>query len=141
MECPHCGADTLMGATTCMACGRGMFERPGSREFVDSRTAEPPPFVPSGARDEAEAPTSDEPAVGWDDGPELTLDAALPPPVDLGVTKRRTLCKICFGPCDDAITLVCDICHDTVDTEETTRNGDLVYCHSCQQEAMKAGGR
>jgi len=46
----------------------------------------------------------------------MKLGPALPPPVNLEVTQRRTLCKICFGPCDDAITLVCDICHDRAST-------------------------
>ena len=30
MDCPHCGEENLLGAVSCMACGKSLFDVPGS---------------------------------------------------------------------------------------------------------------
>ena len=116
-----------MGATSCFACGQSLFAPPRSAPSTppplslhahsEAQLPGPTPLAsPRASESSTEGPparpvlANDGPMAAPAGTPELVLDESMPPPVDLPTRRRPTLCKICFGPCTDRLTLVCDTC-------------------------------
>lgn len=128
MECTHCGADNLMGAMTCIACSRSLFDVP-----ADARPVPASQPAAAAAADPERPWLTDAPpprTYGKIDHGYDALQTPTPAPVPPPPTQSTGggLCSVCLAPLPlDAPApvegrAVCEPCQNLASPEELAEN-------------------
>jgi hypothetical protein len=124
MDCPHCGAESLLGAKICSACGKNMMVAPRFQPHATVPAAKPADATATQAPF-SQLPT--EPNIP----PQLAAAAAALPPAPSAPPAAP-------APSGPPVAAICRVCQEGFDRPEGETGTPI--CTACRQFATADGG-